>query len=205
MSMLPKSLYFLSSCFILFGCSRSTTPPQSEATIIQPEQTSPEMVLIKAGTYEMGSPESEPNRDKDEPLTKVILARDFYLGKYEVTVAQYRSFIDSTGYKTENERDGKDFDWSKPFQDLVQSESEPVLAVSWNDAVAYCDWLSKRTGESYRLPTEREWEYACRAGTKTAFHFGATLAKNDANFSNYQGDTAGSAILTAKGLGTKKV
>ncbi|MEQ8784668.1 MAG: formylglycine-generating enzyme family protein [Pirellulaceae bacterium] len=165
----------------------------------------PEMVRITAGTIQMGSPATEEGRDTDETMKEVALSKDFYLGKYEVTVGQFRRFVEDTGYRTEHEREGDDYDWRRPFKNLRQGDDHPVLAVSWHDATAYCEWLSKQTGQSYRLPTESEWEYACRAGTTTAFNVGNTLTKQDANFANWEGSTEGLAALSATPLGTTSV
>lgn len=140
--------------------------------------------MIKAGTFMMGSPETEPDRDSDEPQSRVTISKDFFLGKHEVTVGQFRKFCASTGYKTEHEREGDEYNWDKPLSGMHQTDDHPVQAVSWEDATAYCEWLSKTTGERYRLPLETEWEYACRAGTTTAFSTGDTLSKTDANYDN---------------------
>ena len=116
-----------------------------------------EMVLIPAGEFMMGDP-SGKGTDRDHPQHKVSVD-SFYMGKYEVTFEQYDLFCDDTGRKKP-----KDQSWGRG--------NRPVIYVSWYDAVAFCDWLSGWTGDSYRLPTEAEWEYACRAGTTTAYSFG---------------------------------
>ncbi len=124
----------------------------------------------------------------EHPQHEVELTRPFHFGATEVTVAQFRAFVESTGYQTEAEREGtggtgfnpsrdddtpkkKGFHWKRPTFPLL-SEHQPVVLVSWNDAVAFCKWLSQKEGATYRLPTEAEWEYACRAGSQTRFWFG---------------------------------
>jgi formylglycine-generating enzyme required for sulfatase activity len=143
------------------------------------------LVRIPAGTFSMGSPKDEENRGDDEQLHEVEITRPFYLGKHEVTFSQFRAFVKDTKYLTEAEKDGKggrafdgkefiqkpEFTWKNLH--FAQSDDQPVCVVSWNDAVAFCAWLSKKEGTTYRLPTEAEWEYACRAGTKTRFNTGA--------------------------------
>ena len=122
------------------------------------------------------------------------ITRPFYLGVYEVTVGQFRQFVEATDYRTEAERDGeggwgwtgKKWDGRKPEFTwrnigIPQPDAYPVVNVSWNDAVAFCQWLSGKEGRTYRLPTEAEWEYACRAGTTTPFHWGAVLNGKEAN------------------------
>lgn len=143
------------------------------------------LVRIPAGQFLMGSPKNEEHRLDDELQHEVEITRPFYLGKHEVTVSQYKAFVNDTGYRTEGERDGKggrafdgkefvqkpEFTWKNLH--FAQSDDEPVVVVTWSDAVAFCAWLSKKDGLTYRLPTEAEWEYACRAGTKTSFNTGA--------------------------------
>ncbi len=117
------------------------------------------------------------------------ITRPFYLGTYEVTRGQFANFVAATGYKTEAERDGgkaatidsrgemgvaHNLSWQKPGFD--QEDSHPVVIVSWNDANAFCRWLSEKEGQTYRLPTEAEWEYACRAGTTTPLISGTKVA-----------------------------
>jgi len=134
------------------------------------------MVFIPAGTFVMGSPASEPARFSSEgPQTTVTISRGFWMGKYEVTQGEYLAVMGSNP--------------SSFTGDL----SRPVERVSWHDAVAYCAALTARergagrlpAGNGYRLPTEAEWEYACRAGTTTPFHYGSALRSVMANFYGY--------------------
>jgi len=137
------------------------------------------------GEFLMGSPEMEEGRYKDETQHRVTLTQGFYLGVYEVTVGQFTKFVVATKYRTDAERDPKggwglvrervarqspEFSWQNPG--YRQTESHPLVNVSWNDAMAFCQWLSKQEVRTYRLPTESEWEYACRAGTSTAYQNG---------------------------------
>ncbi|HEY7315917.1 MAG TPA: bifunctional serine/threonine-protein kinase/formylglycine-generating enzyme family protein [Gemmataceae bacterium] len=140
---------------------------------------------IPAGNFLMGSPEDEPDRVPHEgPLHEVIITRLFHMGICEVTVGQFRQFAQASGYKTEAEKgggarrrfpDGKwrnvpQANWRNPG--FEQTDAHPVVCVSWNDAQAFCDWLSAREGKRYSLPTEAQWEYACRAGSPKRFSFG---------------------------------
>lgn len=167
-------------------------------------------VLIPPGEFVMGSDESAealaqdyPQYDRkrfvelsDEgPAHKVRITHPFYLGQYEVTVGEFRRFVEASGYQPESEADGTggygynpDYDpaksargdafegrnqkysWRNPG--FPQDEHHPVVNVTWNDAVAMCKWLSKTEGHTYRLPTEAEWEYAGRAGTRTRYYSG---------------------------------
>jgi formylglycine-generating enzyme required for sulfatase activity len=158
-----------------------------EAAVLAKEVTNSiamKLVLIPAGKFTMGSPEGEKERSADEgPQHQVEISRPFYLGVYEVTQAEYErvmgtnpSFFSPTG-------DGRY--WVKD-QDTSKF---PVESVSWNDAVEFCKQLSelpeeKQNGRVYRLPTEAEWEYACRAGAASSkpFSFGDSLSSTQANF-----------------------
>ncbi len=139
---------------------------------------------IKAGEFLMGSPDTDKDAEDDEkPQHRVRITRPFYLGVHEVTRGQFRRFVDDSGYQTEAEKDGKGgYGWNeaaKKFEQtprytwreagFEQTDLHPVVNVSWNDAVAFAEWLSKKEGKTYRLPTEAEWEYACRAGTTTRY------------------------------------
>jgi eukaryotic-like serine/threonine-protein kinase len=122
-----------------------------------------EMVAIPAGEFMMGSPAGEPERASDEgPQHRVTLPR-FYMGRFVVTQAQWQAVM---GNNPSN----------------FKGENRPVETVSWNDAQAFCKKLSQQTGRTYRLPSEAEWEYACRAGTTTPFHFGPTITPELANY-----------------------
>ncbi len=159
-----------------------TTTPEKEIT----NDIGMKLVWIPPGTFSMGSPADEKDRDTDETQHLVTLTRGFYLGKYEVTRGEFRKFVEDDKYVTEAEKDGrggfgydpeqkafcqrKEFNWRNTG--FAQTDVHPVVNVSWNDAVAFCRWLSCKEGKAYRLPTEAEWEYACRAGTTTRFEFG---------------------------------
>jgi formylglycine-generating enzyme required for sulfatase activity len=142
------------------------------------------LVWIPAGKFLMGSPKNEPDRLDDEQQHEVEITRPYYLGKHEVTVGQFRAFVQDAHYRTEAERDGKggrafdglefvqkpEFTWKNLH--FAQTVDHPVVVVTWGDAVAFCDWLSRKEGKTYRLPTEAQWEYACRSGAKTRFCIG---------------------------------
>jgi formylglycine-generating enzyme len=131
-----------------------------------------EMVKIPAGKFIMGSPFLETGRYDNEPQQEVITPRFFYMGVHPVTFDLYDQFI----LETKHERP-EDQDWGRG--------NRPVINVSWEDAQDFCLWLSKKTGKKYRLPTEAEWEYACRAETNTPFNTGFNLTTQQAN---YNGD-----------------
>jgi len=130
----------------------------------------------------------------EHPQHRVRITKPFYLGTYHVTRGQFQQFVKDSGYKTDAEKGNKPWAWGwdpeKGFDvnekyswrnaGFQQTDEHPVVNVSWNDAVAFCKWLSRKEGKTYRLPTEAEWEYACRAGTTTRYYTGddpETLAK----------------------------
>jgi len=124
--------------------------------------------LIPAGEFEMGVPREEKGFNSWEQQHRVRITRPFYLGMYEVTQAQYAKVMGDNPVKHSSSYIGP---------------TNPVINVTWPDAVEFCKKLSAKEGRTYRLPTEAEWEYACRAGTTTPFSCGATLSsKTDANF-----------------------
>jgi len=158
-------------------------------------------VRIPTGEFAMGSPEGEVDRSSNETQHQVKVS-EFYLSKYAVTLAEFKQFIDESGYQTDAEKENNSEIWNgeewenkegvnwrhgvSGNERASEEENHPVLHVSWNDAVAYCKWMSNKTGKSFRLPTEAEWEYACRAGTTTPFNTGENLTTAQANYNgNY--------------------
>ncbi|MFN6564068.1 MAG: SUMF1/EgtB/PvdO family nonheme iron enzyme [Nostoc sp. ChiSLP01] len=122
-----------------------------------------EMVQIPGGTFMMGSPEGEKGRDSDESPQHEVKVPGFFMGKYEVTQAQYQAIMGTNPSR-------------------FKGENRPVEQVSWDNAVEFCQKLSQKTGGTYRLPSEAEWEYACRAGTTTPFYFGETITTDLVNY-----------------------
>lgn len=151
-------------------------------------------VYIAPGTFSMGSPPDEEGREADEPLHQVTLSRGYYMQKTEVTLDQWRAFVKETGYVSTAEKTGsmslkdgewdvrKGYHWKSPG--FPQEGDHPVMCVSWKDTQAFAQWLSEKTQGSFRLPTEAEWEYACRAGTSTRFSWGNEPDCDQANFGN---------------------
>jgi len=124
----------------------------------------PEMILVKGGTFKMGS--TEPNEDA-MPVHNVTLS-DFYISKYEVTVEQYKHFCKETGHQFPKSPTKEWYDEHPNIKTWVWRNNMPIVNVSWNDAIEYCKWLSKSTGEEYSLPTEAQWEYAARGGKNSS-------------------------------------
>jgi formylglycine-generating enzyme required for sulfatase activity len=137
-----------------------------------------EMVAIPGGTFTMGSPQDEKDSYDDERPQHEVNVPTFFIGKYPITQAQWRAVASRTDLKVK-----QDLDLNPAyFKDRPDSDRRPVEQVNWYDAVEFCARLSKLTGGEYRLPSEAEWEYACRAGTTTAFHFGETITGELANY-----------------------
>ncbi len=142
----------------------------------------PEMVVVPAGSFDMGSPESETGRDDDEgPVHRVRLSEPFAVGVYEVTRGEWSRFVSGTGYssgdscwtyKSDEWKNRSGRGWRSPG--FSQSDGHPVVCVSWKDAQAYVGWLSRETGKGYRLLSESEWEYVARAGTRTSRYWGGS-------------------------------
>ncbi len=154
------------------------------------------LVLVPAGEFVMGAdePASETRKafpwtipellPRESPAHRVRITKPFYMGRCEVTLGQFRAFVDDAHRKIDSEN-GETMTGYGPKGDIIEStafrpwspgwkiaDDHPAGYVSWNDAVAYCSWLSKKEGKTYRLPTEAEWEYACRAGTRTRWSCG---------------------------------
>jgi formylglycine-generating enzyme len=178
------------------------TPPHNRTPHINTFTNSLGMkfTLVPAGEFTMGSDESVADIERalgekclkpawiaaEQPKHRVRITRPFYFGVYEVTKEQFGRFVEAEDYITDAEMDGHggqgysqqdnvlarktEYNWRSWGVD--QNDSSPAVNVSWNDAVAFCQWMSGNEGKRYRLPTEAEWEYACRAGTNTRFHNG---------------------------------
>jgi formylglycine-generating enzyme required for sulfatase activity len=148
----------------------------------------PELVVIPFGQFTMGSPDAEPARQESEgPQRDIGFARGFALARNEITVAEFRGFIAATHYQTLatrrnsstvfDEKGGSmaehaGVDWRRDFIGRVAPDERPVVHIAFEDAQAYTAWLSKQTGRRYRLPTEAEWEYVERAGSKSIYPWG---------------------------------
>ncbi len=137
-----------------------------------PDQSRLELVAIPGGSFTMGSPENEPDHQNNEsPLHEVTLT-PFFMGRYPITQAQWRAVASLPQVERELDPDPSQF----------KGDSRPVERVSWFDAMEFCARLSVYTGQTYTLPSEAQWEYACRAGTATPFHFGETISPELANY-----------------------
>ena len=174
-----------------------------------------ELVDIPGGTFRMGG-----RGDDDEKPEHTVTVSAFRLGKYEVTVGQFRRFVEATEYSTEAERnvDGEEgcvvytgdgwkwrrgYSWRNPGYSVV--DDHPVVCVSWNDAQAFIAWLTEQTGDSYRLPSEAEWEYAVRTGSTKKYHFGNSKSQlcSYANHADSSTDYSGRNKSCSDGVGER--
>ena len=149
-----------------------------------------EMMWIEPGTFTMGSPSWEPDRDSDEgPQHKVTISRGFWLGKYEITQGQWEAVMGTRPWA------GRDY--------VTENPNNPAVYISWNDVQAFITKLNKEEGsEVYRLPTEAEWEYACRAGTTTRWSFGEDESQLP-DYAWYHDNAWKAAKKYARAVGTK--
>jgi formylglycine-generating enzyme required for sulfatase activity len=154
-------LVFIVSALLRSGTTQAQekTPPKHFTNSIGMK-----FVLVPAGTFTMGSPNSEKGRGDDEYLRKLTFSKGLYMGIHPVTQEQWQAIMGANPSHFQGEN------------------NLPVEQVSWSDCQAFCKKLGAREKKLYRLPTEAEWEYACRAGTTTAFHFGATISTEQANY-----------------------
>lgn len=180
----------------------SSTGALEETNRVETNSVGMEMVCIPAGEFRMGSSPAEidstlasmqkakvgdwylASPPSEGPQHRVKITRPFFMGIHEVTVGEFRKFVEGASYRTDAERDGRggfghrDGQWQQrpefSWKDIGsrQDDNQAVVNVSWQDAAAFCRWLSDREGKKYRLPTEAEWEYACRAGQLTRFPWG---------------------------------
>ena len=147
---------------------------------------------IPAGTFLMGSPESEADREDDETQHKVTITKPFYMQTTEVTQGQWKAAMGTEPWVAKGQR-----------QIAKEGANYPATNVSWHDAVAYCKKLSEKEGKTYRLPTEAEWEYACRAGTETTWIFGDD-EKELSDYAWYEGHVITIREYYAHQVGLKK-
>ncbi len=131
-----------------------------------------DMIAIPAGTFQMGSPPEEEKREESESPLHQVQIKAFYMSRVTITQVQWRAVAELPQVERS----------LHPEPANVKSNNQPIECVSWYDAVEFCARLSNSTGRAYRLPTEAEWEYACRAGTQTPFHFGPTIRPDLANY-----------------------
>ncbi len=162
----------LVGAFFLWSNSKNLTPGEALDVLAFElglhSVVEPEMTEVPAGTFLMGSRKDDPDAGPDEMPPREVTIESFWIGKYEVTFDEYDQFANVTGR-------------GKPGDQGWGRGRRPVINVSWEDAVAYAEWLSKVTGRHYRLPTEAEWEYAARAQTTTRYWWGDELGRNNAN------------------------
>jgi formylglycine-generating enzyme required for sulfatase activity len=171
---------------------RQSGPPARTLTLRLEGGLTFECLRIESGRFLRGSPNSDEDAlPEEKPQREVRIENAFYLGRTTVTFGQFQEFVLDTGYRTDAERDRRpkyrgghgfnvdrnrfagwfpQYTWRNPG--WPQTDEHPVGNVSWNDAVNFCAWLGKKSGRRVRLPTEAEWEYACRAGTTTRFFTG---------------------------------
>lgn len=169
-------------------------------TVFSDREEDPQLVVVPAGSFVMGSPPDEEGRYRDgreDPQREVSIGTPIAVGRFPITVEEFAKFVAATGHQTSGVRthwDGEKWNeartlWGEDAQagswrknPARQTERHPVILVSWDDAVSYCTWLSSVTNKKYRLLTEAEWEYCCRSGGSGPFYFGTTLTTLQANF-----------------------
>jgi formylglycine-generating enzyme required for sulfatase activity len=154
------------------SASRDPDADRADLELFRDGLFAPEMVVLPAGEFLMGSPEGEEGSVEYEgPQHRVTIGQRFAIGQYPVTFDEYDRFCAAT--PRENPADAG---WGRARR--------PVINVSWDDAHAYIAWLSQETGHTYRLPSEVEWEYACRAGTTSRYSFGDAITPGNANYAD---------------------
>ncbi len=219
------TLAFAAICIL---AATQTAVAQPTAVQVVENTLGMKFVLVPAGEFLMGSDES-PDRlagdfpqyersrflklSDEAPVHRVRITKPFYLGQHEVTVGQFRRFLEASGYVPESVADGtggygynRDYDpaqsvrgdafegrdpkysWRNPG--FAQDEDHPVVNVTWNDAVAMARWLGEKEGVRYRLPSEAEWEYACRAGSRTRYYNGDAPGELPIIANTFDADTA---------------
>ncbi|MEW6731068.1 MAG: formylglycine-generating enzyme family protein [Acidobacteriota bacterium] len=180
----------------IYGIIIEAGAKKNEKTLI------PEMIALPGTIFQMG----DDNGDQDEKPMHAVTLSSFAIGRFEITNAQFTFFADFTGYRTEAEKEGFCYTYTATIEvtksfiekrlgltwrsfNLPGRENHPVVCVSWNDAVAYCNWLSSITGRKYRLPTEAEWEYAAGGGQGAKYTWGNSWENEACNSASYWAKT----------------
>lgn len=164
------------------------SPGERFADELQGGLRGPRLVVVPVGSFRMGSPNDEAGRnDSEGPQREIVIDRGFAMARAEITVAEFASFVEASGYQTDAERSGSSavYDeqsgrisksrramWRRNYSGARSRDNDPVVHVSWNDAAAYAEWLTQVSGARYRLPSEAEFEYALRAGTQSRYPWG---------------------------------
>ena len=171
--------------------SRPATGTRNDLIELRPGQTlrdCPDMVVIPAGSFMMGSPPNEPGRFSGEDPLRRVSVRQFAAGKFDVTRGEWAAFAKATNRPAHEGCEYSGFPKEQAAKaswrnlGFPQDDSHPVVCVTWSDTQDYVRWLSQRTGHKYRLLTEAEWEYAARAGTTTPYPWGSTASHEYANY-----------------------
>ncbi|WP_455208801.1 formylglycine-generating enzyme family protein [Kaarinaea lacus] len=167
--------------------SELVNPPKNLQDKLMSGNLAPTLVIVPEGEFMMGSPRSEEGRYEDEGPRHKVRLNSFLLAQTPITVAQFKAFVDATGYKTQAEKENwaewrnpitgeweksSQLNWRYNYRGELNGDNYPVIYVSWNDAQAYIKWLAIQTNKPYRLPSEAEMEYANRAGTDTVYWWG---------------------------------
>jgi formylglycine-generating enzyme required for sulfatase activity len=187
--------WLLPACFAASACdgieamvgneSRCLKPGAGKTEWFKDSDSSPEMVVVPAGRFTMGSPSTERGHEEErEKQVPVTIGKPFAVGRFAVTRGEFAAFVAATGHKTDGgcfvPKQQANRNWRSPgFQ---QNDRHPVVCVNWNDAKAYVDWLSSTTGKPYRLLSDTEREYVTRAGTTTSYWPGNSITTRQANF-----------------------
>jgi formylglycine-generating enzyme required for sulfatase activity len=170
----------IAAAALLAACTTTTTTPREAGSRFRDCPDCPEMVVVPAGEFEMGFDGGEPER-YEGPVRQMRIERSFAAGLTEVTVAQFRDFVEATGYEAaqgcywwdgQNAEMRDNGSWRDPGYGRPPRDDEPVACVDWTDSKAYVDWLAKKTGKPYRLLSEAEFEYAADAGSTATWPWG---------------------------------
>lgn len=169
--------------------ARNAGPPQAAERMFRDCPACPDMMQLPGGAFMMGAPEDEVGRYPEEGPPHAVSIHGFAIGRFDVTVGQWTAFVSATHRPVTKgcswtARSGPKADPDGSWRDVgfPQDDTHPVVCVSWQDAQDYMKWLSEQTKQSYRLPSEAEWEYAARARTTTAYFWGRNASHEAANY-----------------------